>query len=125
MKSRLEKVYNKLPNQKVDLKAQEIALSKVQELKSLISETDDFLDEFISEYDKALSIIESIENKLSNLFDDFEQSRMDSFEKLDEIEIAADNLGLQGVGEEDAYELGQIIGRANDQFNLARQHFNF
>ena len=125
MKSRLEKVYNKLPNQKVNLKAQEIALSKVQELKSLISETDDFLDEFISEYDKALSIIESIENKLSNLFDDFEQSRMDSFEKLDEIEIAADNLGLQGVGEEEAYQLGQIIGRANDQFNLARQHFNF
>ena len=125
MKSRLEKVYNKLPNQKVNLKTQEIALSKVQELKSLISETDDFLDEFISEYDKALSIIESIENKLSNLFDDFEQSRMDSFEKLDEIEIAADNLGLQGVGEEQSYQLGQIIGRANDQFNLARQHFNF
>lgn len=125
MKSRLEKVYNKLPNQKVNLKTQEIALSKVQELRSLISETDDILNQFNSEYDKALSIIESIENKLSNLFDDFEQSRMDSFEKLDEIEIAADNLGLQGVGEEEAYQLGQITGMANDQFNLARQHFNF
>ena len=125
MKSRLEKVYNKLPTKKVDLKAQEIALSKVQELKSLISETDDILNEFNSEYDKALSIIESIEEKLSNLSSDFEQSKTDSIEKLDEIITAADDLGLQGVGEEEEYQLGQIIGIADDQFNLARQLFNF
>ena len=125
MKSRLEKVYNKLPKQKVNLKAQEITLSKVQELKSLISETDDILNQFNSEYFRALSIIESIEDKLSNLSSDFEQSRTDSIEKLDEIITAADDLGLQGVGEEEEYQLGQIIGMANNQFNLARQHFNF
>ena len=32
MKSRLEKVYNKLPNQKVDLKAQKISLSVLSDL---------------------------------------------------------------------------------------------
>ena len=125
MKSRLEKVYSKLPNQKVDLKAQEIALNKVQELKSFIKDTDDILSEFINEYEKGLEIIERIEEKLSNLNSDFETSRQDSIEKLDEIITAADELGLQGVGEEEEYQLGQIIGMANDQFNLARQHFNF
>ena len=125
MKSRLEKVYSKLPNQKVDLKAQEIALNKVQELKSFIKDTDDILSEFINEYEKGLEIIERIEEKLSNLNSDFETSRQDSIEKLDEIITAADELGLQGVGEEEEYQLGQIIGMANDQFNLAKQHFNF
>jgi len=125
MKSRLEKVYSKLPNQKVDLKAQEIALNKVQELKSFIKDTDDILSEFINEYEKGLEIIDRIGEKLSNLNSDFETSRQDSIEKLDEIITAADELGLQGVGEEEEYQLGQIIGMANDQFNLARQHFNF
>ena len=125
MKSRLEKVYSKLPNQKLDLKAQEIALNKVQELKSFIKDTDDILSEFINEYEKGLEIIDRIGEKLSNLNSDFETSRQDSIEKLDEIITAADELGLQGVGEEEEYQLGQIIGMANDQFNLARQHFNF
>ena len=125
MKSRLEKVYSKLPNQKVDLKAQEIALNKVQELKSFIKDTDDILSEFINEYEKGLEIIDRIGEKLSNLNSDFETSRQDSIEKLDEIITAADELGLQGVGEEEEYQLGQIIGMANDQFNLAKQHFNF
>ena len=125
MKSRLEKVYSKLPNQKVNLKAQEIALNKVQELKSFIKDTDDILSEFINEYEKGLEIIDRIGEKLSNLNSDFETSRQDSIEKLDEIITAADELGLQGVGEEEEYQLGQIIGMANDQFNLAKQHFNF
>jgi len=125
MKSRLEKVYNKLPNQKVDLKAQEIALNKVQELKSFIKDTDDILSEFINEYEKGLEIIDRIGEKLSNLNSDFETSKQDSIEKLDEIITAADELGLQGVGEEEEYQLGQIIGMADDQFNLAKQHFNF
>ena len=42
MKSRLEKVYSKLPNQKVDLKAQKVDLSLISELESALSNVQSF-----------------------------------------------------------------------------------
>jgi chromosome segregation ATPase len=59
MKSRLEKVYNKLPNQKIDLKAQEIKLSIASDLEN----EEDKLQELIYNHQNTLSTLEDVIQK--------------------------------------------------------------
>ena len=56
MKSRLEKVYSKLPNQKLDLKAQEVKLSIASDLEDAY----DTLQELIYNHQNTLSNVEGV-----------------------------------------------------------------
>jgi hypothetical protein len=124
MKSSLKKVYSKLST-KVSLNEQKkISLNKVVELRNLIDETDNLLSKFINDYDEAMETIKLLEDKLSNIKYNFENAVQRSTEKLDELQTVAKELGVN-VGQEEQYQLSEIIDSANDEFNLARQTFNF
>lgn len=64
MKSRLEKVYSKLPNQKVNLKAHKVELGIVQDIIQIFSEGQDEFTSAASMEDRAL---EEYRNSLQTL----------------------------------------------------------
>jgi len=94
MKSRLEKVYSKLPNKKVDLKAQEISLSLVDDIDSSINILDDYYRNFEDEYYKAKEQIEKAETILSNILTNFEKDAEVAFEEIEIVIEKIEELGL-------------------------------
>ena len=79
MKSRLEKVYSKLPNQKLDLKAQEVKLSIASDLEDAY----DTLQELIYNHQNTLSNLEGVIER----YKDAEQDMLYSLEQeVDEFE---------------------------------------
>ena len=81
MKSRLEKVYSKLPNQKVDLKTQKVALSVA----------DDLGDE-ISEIEKSLVSDKEFENSIT----EFNNKQNELVKEIQEMEATRDELEQKG-----------------------------
>jgi len=93
MKSRLEKVYSKLPNQKVNLKAQKVALGVA----------DDLGDE-ISEIEKSLVSDEEFENSVI----EFNKKQNELVKQIQEMEATRDELEQKGQ---------EILNKNNDIFN--------
>jgi len=93
MKSRLEKVYSKLPNQKVNLKAQRVALGVA----------DDLGDE-ISEIEKSLVSDEEFENSVI----EFNNKQNELVKQIQEMEATRDELEQKGQ---------EILNKNNDIFN--------
>jgi hypothetical protein len=116
MKSRLEKVYSKLPNQKVNLKKQKVDLSLISELESALSNVqsfdkaeNDFNDvvetakkfnslleqirpvarEFISEYDSLKKDYDGLANATENFKD-----------RIFEYQIGLRELGLDDMSDQ-------------------------
>jgi len=77
MKSRLEKVYNKLPNQKVDLKAQKIKLGMTQDVTDLINtayyEGERMVEEAGSS-DRALEKIQDAITEYNSYLDEYDST---------------------------------------------------
>tara|TARA_R100000541_G_scaffold46736_1_gene53878 strand:+ start:528 stop:917 length:390 start_codon:yes stop_codon:yes gene_type:complete len=97
MKSRLEKVYNKLPNQKVDLKAHKVELNVVSELTSIASSVSVFLKNIeidIEELERIQSEFDSFKNSLEVDLQDLtnEANKLDL--KLQEASELANELGV-------------------------------
>ena len=104
MKSRLEKVYNKLPNQKVNLKAQKVALGLIDDisydydnLEEEVGRLQYLLDEFIPQQfdklDEAYILLKDVlVNNSENIiyYDDVAQDE----ETIQNIRAKADELGL-------------------------------
>ena len=107
MKSRLEKVYSKLPNQKVDLKTQKVALSLVDDIQNNL----DAFEEAESEasylaYDLGDELIDTIDRQqqeVGNTIDNFivngsvrqlEELSEIIGEALDTLEVKAEELGV-------------------------------
>ena len=67
MKSRLEKVYSKLPNQKVNLKAHKVALGVADDLEDAVST---FTSGTFETANKLIDIAIKVNNILSNVSDD-------------------------------------------------------
>ena len=73
MKSRLEKVYDKMPNKKVDLKAHKVALSIVDELTSIASSVSVYsknIDIDFEEIERLQSELDNVKNSLDVDLDD-------------------------------------------------------
>ena len=93
MKSRLEKVYNKLPNQKLDLKTQKINLSLIQNLENEIINVYKMTDMAEDTIKDAKEIIEKAKNDafdfvnsdLQTAFVDLENSLRNTYQKLEEV----------------------------------------
>jgi uncharacterized phage infection (PIP) family protein YhgE len=107
MKSRLEKVYSKLPNQKVNLKAHKVALSLVDDIQNNL----DAFEEAESEasylaYDLGDELIDTIDRQqqeVGNTIDNFivngsvrqlEELSEIIGEALDTLEVKAEELGV-------------------------------
>jgi len=67
MKSRLEKVYSKLPNQKVNLKAHKVALGVADDLEDAVST---FTSGTLETAQKVVDIAIKVNNILNNVTDD-------------------------------------------------------
>jgi len=93
MKSRLEKVYNKLPNQKVDLKAQKVELGLMDDLRDKKATVDEAIESVKSdtkEIDSAIiKIRTALENISGNYFmaDALEEDFLSFSDKADELGI--------------------------------------
>ncbi len=105
MKSRLEKVYSKLPNQKVNLKAQRLALGVADDLEDAVST---FTSGTFETANKVIDIAIKVNNILNNVSDDvryYNDYRKVTYEDLgnqmsyvkelmDKASAAADELGI-------------------------------
>lgn len=93
MKSRLEKVYNKLPNQKVELKAQKVELGLMDDLRDKKATVDEAIESVKSdtkEIDSAIiKIRTALENISGNYFmaDALEEDFLSFSDKADELGI--------------------------------------
>ena len=67
MKSRLEKVYNKLPNQKVELKAQKVELGLMDDLRDKKATVDEAIESVKSDTKEIDSAIIKIRTALENI----------------------------------------------------------
>ena len=94
MKSRLEKVYKKLPNQKVDLKAQKIDLSLVDDIDTSLVVLDRYYEEFQDEYSIAKEQIEKAETILFNIVTNFEKDVMIAYDEINIVIEKIEELGL-------------------------------
>jgi len=94
MKSRLEKVYNKLPNQKVNLKKQKIDLSLVDDIDTSLVALDRYYEEFQDEYSIAKEQIDKAETILSNIVTNFEKDAEIAFEEINIVIEKIEELGL-------------------------------
>ena len=105
MKSRLEKVYSKLPNQKVNLKAHKVALGVADDLEDAVST---FTSGTFETANKVIDIAIKVNNILNNVSDDvryYNDYRKVTYEDLgnqmsyvkelmDKASAAADELGI-------------------------------
>jgi len=105
MKSRLEKVYSKLPNQKVNLKKQKVALGVADDLEDAVST---FTSGTFETANKVIDIAIKVNNILNNVSDDvryYNDYRKVTYEDLgnqmsyvkelmDKASAAADELGI-------------------------------
>ena len=105
MKSRLEKVYSKLPNQKVNLKAHKVALGVADDLEDAVST---FTSGTLETAQKVVDIAIKVNNILNNVTDDVKYyndyakityedlgRHIDYVQELmDKASAAADELGI-------------------------------
>ena len=105
MKSRLEKVYSKLPNQKVNLKAHKVALGVADDLEDAVAT---FTSGTFETANKVIDIAIKVNNILNNVSDDvkyYNDYRKVTYEDLgnqmsyvkelmDKASAAADELGI-------------------------------
>tara|TARA_R110000822_G_scaffold283405_1_gene404930 strand:- start:6 stop:377 length:372 start_codon:yes stop_codon:yes gene_type:complete len=93
MKNRLEKVYNKLPNQKVNLKAQKVELGLMDDLrerKASVDEAIEFVKTDTQEIAPAISKIRMALTEMSehyNMADALEEDFLSFSDKADELGI--------------------------------------
>ena len=98
MKNRLEKVYNKLPNQKIDLKAQKVELNLAFDLASLGSTTDVLIkniNESLFEIERYKIEIDQITNELKSDFSDLLSKAKELEDTLVKTEDLAKELGVE------------------------------
>ena len=105
MKSRLEKVYSKLPNQKVNLKAHKVALSLVDDIQNELdgfeqSESEasylayEYGDEIIDAYDQ-FNTKYNLDNYIVNgATTDLEEISENISKALSELQTKAEELGI-------------------------------
>lgn len=141
MKSRLEKVLDKMPNKKVDLKAHKVDLSLVDDIDKLTSEiqTDiDFSATIIDKIDTQMVAVDVAMNEMRTVIDDAEIERTNIESQLPEIEFlktkVEDAANLLGINPSDIefYDLmisqrDEIKGAAGgilNFINMAKRDFN-
>ena len=124
MKSRLEKVYNKLPNQKVDLKAQKIDLSLVDDIDTSLVALERYYGEFEDEYLIAKNQIVEAETILSNIVTNFERDVENTFEEIEIIIEKIEELGLdRSIIAPKENELERIVEDMQSVIQISRQDF--
>ena len=124
MKSRLEKVYNKLPNQKVDLKAQKIDLSLVDDIDTSLVALERYYGEFEDEYLIAKNKIDEAETILSNIVTNFERDVENTFEEIEIVIEKIEELGLdRSIIAPKENELERIVEDMQSVIQISRQDF--
>jgi hypothetical protein len=124
MKSRLEKVYNKLPNQKVDLKKQKIDLSLVDDIDTSLVALERYYGEFDDEYLIAKNKIEEAETILSNIVTNFERDVENTFEEIEIVIEKIEELGLdRSIIAPKENELERIVEDMQSLIQISRQDF--
>tara|TARA_R110002167_G_scaffold220912_1_gene425555 strand:- start:115 stop:495 length:381 start_codon:yes stop_codon:yes gene_type:complete len=124
MKSRLEKVYNKLPNQKVNLKAQKIDLSLVNDIDTSLVALERYYGEFEDEYLIAKNKIEEAETILSNIVTNFERDVESTFEEIEIVIEKIEELGLDRsiIGPKEN-QLERIVEDMQSVIQISKQDF--
>jgi hypothetical protein len=124
MKSRLEKVYNKLPNQKVNLKKQKIDLSLVDDIDTSLVALERYYGEFDDEYLIAKNKIEEAETILSNIVTNFERDVENTFEEIEIVIEKIEELGLdRSIIAPKENELERIVEDMQSLIQISRQDF--
>jgi hypothetical protein len=124
MTSRLEKVYNKLPNQKVDLKKQKIDLSLVDDIDTSLVALERYYGEFDDEYLIAKNKIEEAETILSNIVTNFERDVENTFEEIEIVIEKIEELGLdRSIIAPKENELERIVEDMQSLIQISRQDF--
>jgi len=124
MKSRLEKVYSKLPNQKLDLKAQKIDLSLVDDIDTSIVALERYYEEFEDEYLIAKNKIDEAETILSNIVTNFERDVENTFEEIEIVIEKIEELGLdRSIIEPKENQLERIVEDMQRVIQISRQDF--
>jgi len=124
MKSRLEKVYSKLPNQKLDLKAQKIDLSLVDDIDTSLVALERYYGEFEDEYLIAKNQIVEAETILSNIVTNFERDVENTFEEIEIIIEKIEELGLdRSIIAPKENELERIVEDMQSVIQISRQDF--
>ena len=125
MKSRLKKVYSKLPNQKVDLKKQKIDLSLVDDIDTSLVALDRYYEEFQDEYSIAKEQIDNAETILSNIVTNFEKDAEVAFEEIEIVFEKIQELGLDRIEIIDQKEnrIEGIIEDMRSLVQIAKQDF--
>jgi len=90
MKSRLEKVYSKLPNQKVNLKAHKVALGLIDDLKLIQEESSNAYSLYIDDMDTSKGYLSQAINKAENAI----QLLSQSVSLYNEVEKRFNELGM-------------------------------
>ena len=91
MKSRLEKVYSKLPNQKVNLKAQKVTLSMIEDIEEVLNRGFG-LEEFVQEAidvakERAMFASDVIRFDMNDAYIEADQLINDAIEKLADLGV--------------------------------------
>ena len=95
MKSRLEKVYSKLPNQKVDLKTQKVELSLIDNLENEIIQLYNMAEKADSNIKNAKEIIEKVKDEAFDfVVIDFQSAFTKLENSLDEANNKMEEIGL-------------------------------
>jgi len=124
MKSRLEKVYNKLPNQKVNLKAQKIDLSLVDDIDTSLVALERYYEEFEDEYSIAKEQMEKAETILSNIVTNFERDVEVAFEEIEVVIEKIEELGLdRNIIAPKENQLERIVEDMQSVIQISRQDF--
>ena len=91
MKSRLEKVYNKLPNQKVNFKAHKVDLSMIDDIEEALSRgfgMEEFVQEAIDlANEKAMFARDVVRFDMNDAYIEAEQLINDAIQKLSDLGV--------------------------------------
>jgi len=141
MKSRLEKVLDKMPNKKVDLKAHKVSLSLVDDIDKLTSEIQTDIDlsaTIIDKIDTQMVAVDVAMNEMRTVIEDAEIERTNIEGQLGEIDFlktkveeAANLLGIN-PSDIDLYDMmirqrDEIVDAAGgilNFINMAKRDFN-
>jgi hypothetical protein len=124
MKSRLEKVYNKLPNQKVNLKKQKIDLSLVDDIDTALVALERYYGEFEDEYLIAKNQIVETEKIFNNIVTNFERDVENTFEEIEIVIEKIEELGLdRSIIAPKENELERIVEDMQSLIQISRQDF--
>tara|TARA_R110000824_G_scaffold354644_1_gene541767 strand:+ start:182 stop:562 length:381 start_codon:yes stop_codon:yes gene_type:complete len=124
MKTNLKKVYSKLPNQKVNLKAQKIDLSLVDDIDTSLVVLERYYGEFEDEYLIAKNKIDESETILSNIVTNFERDVESTFEEIEIVIEKIEELGLDRsiIGPKEN-QLERIVEDMQSVIQISKQDF--